>query len=145
MAAIQITEREEFNICIQRGFVPLLDPNFELNIDLRIDLQREIFGHSFTSRGDIVAANQRFYRFMWENKPQYCEECIKPLQTFSPVWISHILTRGAFPEMGHDPRNINILCHRHHDQWETGKRESMRIYSGNLKIIKMLKKQYQCE
>lgn len=143
MEPVIITMPEEYQMCLKRGFVPLLDTRFKIPIKTRIDIQRETFGHSYTSRGDVVQANQRFYHWIWEHKKHYCEECLKPLENYSPVFISHILTRGAFPEMGHDPRNINILCHKHHDQWETGKRETMRIYPGNLKIIKLLKKEYQ--
>lgn len=142
MEPVIITEAEEYNICIQRGYEPLLDVRFKIDIKLRIDIQREIFGNSFLSRGDVVQANQRFYQWMWERKKHYCEECLRPLPNYSSVWVSHILTRGAFPEIGHDPRNINILCHKHHEQWETGKRETMRIYPGNVKIIKLLKNEY---
>jgi len=142
---IEITESEEYNICVQRGYQPLLDANFNIQINLRIDIQREVFGNSFISRGDVVKGNSRFYSWIWENKNHYCEECLKPLPYYSAVYISHILTRGAFPELGHDPRNINILCHRHHDQWETGKRETMRIYPNNMRIINFLKKEYTYE
>lgn len=143
MDLVNISEIEEINICFDRGYNPLLDKRFKMDIALRIQVQRELFGHSFLSRGDIPKANERFYRWMWDCKPHYCEECLKPLNNYSSVWISHILTRGAFPEMAHDPRNVNILCHRHHEQWETGERKTMRIYPGNVKIINLLKTEYQ--
>lgn len=143
MENIVISSVEEYNYCIQRGYQPLLDSNFKLDIDFRINIQRQIFGNSFISKGDVVQANQRFYNWMWDHKPHYCEECLKPLPNYSSIYISHILTRGAFPEMAHDPRNINILCFDDHSKWETGKRETMRIYPGNKKIITLLKNEYQ--
>ena len=50
---------------------------------------------------------------------------------------------GFAPEMAHDPRNINILCFEMHNRWENGDRKNMRIYPGNVKVIELLKKEYQ--
>lgn len=138
-----ITDIEEYKLCVNRGHEPLLHKVLLLEINLRVQIQRQVFGHSLLSRGDIVQSNNRFYRWMWEHKPHYCEECLKPLPNYSATWISHILTRGAFPEIAHDPRNINILCGKHHDQWETGNRKQMRIYPGNIKTIELLNSEYQ--
>lgn len=80
---------------------------------------------------------------MWENKPHYCEECMRPLAEYSAVYVSHILTRGANPDMAHDPRNVNILCFRHHAEWENGEREKMRIWAKNQATIEELKKDYK--
>jgi hypothetical protein len=139
-----ITELDEYEYCIGRGFFPLLDvKNFNIEINLRVSIQKQFFGHTILGRGNIPQGNDRFYRYMWEKKPHYCEECMRPLEAYSSIWISHILTRGANPEIAHDTRNINILCHKHHDQWETGDRTTMRIYRGNLKTIELLKNDYQ--
>lgn len=120
--------------CVARGYEPLLDiRNFRLDIRLRVELQLELFGNCVLGRGDIPVANQRFFRWVWEHKPHRCEECLKPLRNYSAVYCSHILTRGAFPEMAHDARNINILCFEHHSCWENGDREKMRIYPGNVR------------
>lgn len=68
---------------------------------------------------------------------------MKPLREYSSVYVSHILTRGAHPDMAHDPRNINILCFNHHNQWENGDRRAMRIYEKNVETIELLKNEYQ--
>jgi hypothetical protein len=133
---------EEFNLIMNRGHNPLFISDFTIDINLRIDIQREFFGHSVLSKGNIPQANERFYRYMWENKPHYCEECLKPLQNYSSAFISHILSRGSSPEIAHDVRNINILCLPHHNQWENGKKEAMRIYPVNVKTINTLKTEY---
>ena len=52
------------------------------------------------------------------------------------------MTRGAPPEMAHDPRNVNILSFEMHNRWENGDRRNMRIYPANLLIIEQLKKEY---
>ena len=131
-----MTERCEYEYCVARGYEPLLDiRNFRLDIRLRVELQRELFGHCVLGRGDIPVANQ--------HKPHRCEECLKPLRNYSAVYSSHILTRGAFPEMAHDARNINILCFEHHSCWENGDKTKMRIYPGNVRIIELLKNEYR--
>lgn len=139
-----ITDRDEYQYCIQRGFQPLLDiRNFRLEIGLRIEIQREIFGHCITGRGDIPAANERFFRWVWEHKPHQCEETMRPLANYSAVYCSHILTRGSHPEIAHDPRNINILSFESHNRWENGDRQNMRIYPGNMRLIELMKTEYQ--
>lgn len=115
-----------------------------MDIRLRVEIQRELFGHCITGRGaNIMAANERFFRWVWEHKPHRCEECLKPLRNYSAVYCSHILTRGSFPEMAHDARNINILCFEHHSCWENGDRERMRIYPENMRLIELMKAEYQ--
>lgn len=140
MEPILLTERCEYEYCVARGYEPLLDiRNFRLDIRLRVELQRELFGHCVLGRGDISVANQRFFRWVWEHKPHRCEETLRPLHNFSATYCSHILTRGAYPEMAHDPRNINILCFEMHNRWENGDREKceyIRATSGLLNCLK---------
>lgn len=143
MEPILISERCEYDYCLKRGYEPLIDiRNFKMDIHLRVEIQRELFGHCVLGRGDIPVANQRFFRWIWDHKPHRCEETLKPLHGFSAIYCSHILTRGAYPEMAHDPRNINILCFEMHNKWENGDRKSMRIYPGNELIIKQLVQDY---
>ena len=137
-----IITREEYEMVVERGFQPLLDNRFEMDIILRIDIQKELFGHCVFGRGNIPAANERFYRWIWENKKHICEETMRPLHNYSAKFISHILTRGANPAMAHDPRNINILCLEMHNKWENGNREEMRIFAQNQKIIEKLRFEY---
>lgn len=50
---------------------------------------------------------------------------------------------GAYPEMAHDPRNINILTFEMHNRWENGDRKNMRIYPANVRLIELMKSEYQ--
>lgn len=145
MESYLLTDRDEYQYCINRGYNPLIDiRNFKMDIRLRVEIQRELFGHCVFGRGaNIMAANERFFRWVWDNKPHRCEECLKPLRNYSAVYCSHILTRGAFPEAAHDARNINILCFEHHNEWENGNRERMRIYPANMRLIELMKAEYQ--
>lgn len=96
MEPILLTERYEYEYCVARGYEPLLDiRNFRLDIRLRVELQRELFGHCVLGRGDIPVANQRFFRWVWEHKPHRCEETLRPLHNFSATYCSHILPRGG--------------------------------------------------
>lgn len=132
----KITTRAEYEACRAAG-IDVLGGRYDVPISLRVELQRELFG-----TGHTPAENEKFYRYCWEHKRQICEECMKPLRSYSAVFVSHILTRGAHPEMAHDPRNVNILCLRHHNQWENGNRKSMRIYAANQIQIAELREDY---
>lgn len=135
--AILIEDIECYKYAKSKGYEPLTDKRFEMPIKVRVDVQRYLFG-----TGHTPAENERFYRYCWELYPHICEECMRPLTQFSATYISHIRTRGAFPEAAHDVRNVNILCFKHHNQWETGNRKAMRIYPGNVQTIEQLTKEY---
>ena len=138
MSPIVIDTRECYDYAQSRGYEPLIDGRFAVEIHLRVEIQRELFG-----RGHTPAENERFYRWCWEHLPHRCEECLRPLPDYSAVFVSHILTRGANPAMAHDPRNVNILCLGHHNQWENGARDAMRINARNEIRIENLRKEYQ--
>lgn len=137
MYEIRIDNRELYDYARSRGFEPLIDRRFIVEHGLRVQLQRELFG-----RGHSPEENERFYRWAWGHKVQVCEECMRPLREYSAVNVSHILTRGAHPDMAHDPRNVNLLCLKHHNQWENGRKEAMRIYRSNMLTIEQLKREY---
>lgn len=130
-----ITTAAEYKSAVGRGENPLLGR--DMSHEVRLEVQQEKFG-----TGHTPAENERFYRWCWENKPHQCEECLRPLKGYSAVYVSHILTRGAYPQIAHDPRNTNILCERCHATWENGRREDMRIYESNLARIQYLRKEY---
>lgn len=138
MEKIKIEDWECYQYAKERGFDPLNDERFEMEIDTRIDIQHHLFG-----KGHSPEENERFYRYCWNIYPHVCQECMKPLHQYSAVYISHIKTRAGFPIMAHDVRNVNILCFQHHNQWENGDRKRMRIYRGNLRIIDQLINEYK--
>lgn len=137
MEPVAITTRAEYELCKAHGIEPLVDRRFAMAIRLRVEIQQEIFGTGHTPQ-----ENERFYRFCWEHYPHQCAETMRPLKQYSATYVSHILTRGAHPEMAHDPRNVNILCFEQHNRWENGDRRNMRIFAGNQIIIEQLKREY---
>lgn len=137
MEAIRIDNPEMYWYAVKQGFEPLLDKRFAMDISTRVAVQRKLFGEVNTPDG-----NERFYRWVWEHKQHVCEETMRPLHEYSAVYISHILTRGAHPELAHDPRNCNILCGQMHNKWEYGKRSEMRIFERNKRVIEQLRKEY---
>lgn len=137
MKQIWIDTREGYDLARARGYEPLVDRRFRLEIGLRVAIQQELFG-----KGHTPEENEKFYRWCWEHKPHICEETMRPLYHYSAVHISHILTRGAHPQMAFDPRNVNILCLEAHNKWENGKREEMRIFWQNLRVVGELKDDY---
>ena len=139
-----ITTRAEYDLAKAHGFEPLLgfepirgQQFFAMDIRLRVEIQRELFGTGHTPQ-----ENEKFYRWCWDHYPHICAETMRPLKQYSATYISHILTRGAHPEMAHDPRNVNILCFEMHNRWENGDRQNMRIFAGNQLIIEQLKREY---
>lgn len=140
---LQINTVAEYEYIKSRGFEPLTDIFlFILPIRLRVDIQRQLFGEFQLNTGDVVSANQRFYHWVWEHKPHFCEETTQPLYHYSAVHVSHIISRGARPDMAHDPRNVNILTFDAHSTWESSQRQRMRIYPYNKYIINLLKNEY---
>lgn len=137
MEPFVIDTRELYDYARKRGYEPLIDRRFAMEIHLRVSIQRELFG-----RGHTPEENERFYRWCWEHYPHICSETMRPLRQYSATYISHILTRGAHPEMAHDPRNVNILSFEMHNRWENGDRQNMRIYQMNQLTIKMLINEY---
>ncbi len=135
---IRIDSRAEYDYVKSRGYEPLIDRRFALAVPVRVSIQRELFG-----RGHSPEENEKFYRWCWEHYPHICQETMRPLHNYSAVYVSHILTRGAHPEMAHDPRNVNILSFEAHNRWENGNRQCMRIWAANQRIIEKLKKEYQ--
>jgi len=133
-----IKNYQDFQNAVKEGGEPLLDwRRFVIPIGLRIEIQQRLFG-----TGNTPDANERFYRYVWAHKPHICEEYMRPLDWYSAVYISHILSRGAHPEMAYDPRNTNILSFEAHQKWENGNRESMRIYEENQIVVDILLKDY---
>lgn len=126
------TTYDEYLLAKQYGIDSLLfNQNFKLDIKLRIEIQNDLFKSDFM-----------FYKYCWNNMPNICEESGIKLTKYSAVHISHILSRGAYPEMRYDPRNVNILTLENHHKWESEKKTDMYIYNKNIKRIKLLKNEY---
>lgn len=140
-----ISTYQQYEDFVALGFQPLVDwRKFEIEIRLRVELQRQLFGHRIlTKADDLVKANDRFYRWVFEHKQQVCEETGVPIYGYSAVHLSHIITRGSHPEMAHDPRNINILTLKAHNRWESGNNKGMKIFPLNQYIIRMLIDDYK--
>lgn len=68
-----------------------------------------------------------------------CEECGVLIVEPSGMNVSHILSKGAWPEYYHHALNHNILCVKHHYQWEFGDKKSMKIYPANQILIEQIK------
>lgn len=138
MERIKIEDWDCYQYAKKRGYEPLIDKRFIIDIDTRIDIQQRLFG-----KGHSPEENERFYRYCWSAYPHVCSECITPLRQYSAVYVSHIISRGAAPEAAHDLRNVNILCFDCHNKWEhKTTRTSMRIYPSNQRIIEELLEDY---
>jgi hypothetical protein len=137
---ISIKTREEYDSyrTIEKC-EPLLHLNFDIEVNLRKEIQNELWGKDSTN----VLHRRNFFLWIWERRPHVCEETGAFLgYTMQADMMSHILTRGAHIEMWNDPRNINLLTPDAHRHWETGKREKMKIWNKNKEVIAILKSDY---
>lgn len=134
-----MTTREDYDILLSKGIDCLYDPRFDLEIGLRIAIQKEKFGKNDDE------GNAKFYHYCLTHFPMVCENCGKPIRYPWATNVSHILTRGAHPSLAHDPRNINILCAECHSAWEhTTTRYKLRLWfvEKNERTIEELKREY---
>jgi hypothetical protein len=88
----------------------------------------------------VIKKDTEFYESIWNDRPHFCEECGTFLgSSWERIYFSHILTKGAYPELRWYKSNINLLCPKHHREWETGNKKGMSIYVKNRKTIQKLK------
>jgi len=62
---------------------------------------------------------------IWKERPHYSEISGEPLGSFNVAFFSHILSKGEYPEMRMDKRNIVLKTIKEHMEWETGNREKL--------------------
>jgi len=101
----------------------------------------------------VLEKDRETYLKVFNSKPHVCEECrlnnkITRLPdefededgNINAIWqYSHIMTKSAFPEYRNNPLNFNRLCLEHHQVWEFGDREKMKIFTLNQLTIQKLK------
>ena len=131
---IQVNTLEDYKSCLNYGLNnPLIDSlTYNVPIESRIEIQNQLF------KNDI-----QFYKYCWNYLPHFCQETGLKLRTYSASFVSHILSRGAFPEMRFDIRNVNILSLPQHHKWESELKVEMYIYKKNQATIMMLKNEYR--
>lgn len=95
-----------------------------------------------------IKEDEETYKKVWNSRPHTCEECGIWLGDdfqdeyghIAKFMFSHILTKAAYPEFRNNPKNFNLLCLRHHQEWEfSSSRHSMNIFEKNEKTIGLLK------
>lgn len=104
-------------------------------------------------RKETLNKDRETYFKVFNTKPHECEECrLNGVNTPLPdefedeegninfiTQYSHIMTKSAFPEYRHNYLNFNRLCLQHHQIWEFGNREEMKIFEPNQLIINKIK------
>lgn len=74
---------------------------------------------------------------IWASRPHVCFESGEPLGNKPEAFMfSHVLSKGAHPELRHDPNNIVLHSFESHQKWEFGKnRESMETFKKKREYI----------
>jgi len=89
-------------------------------------------------KGDI-----EWYKNMWSTRQNHqCEECGVRLLHFHPMFVSHILSKGAYPTLRQHPENWMLYCMACHQLWEFGNRKTMKTYPRAMEIAERLKREY---
>ena len=138
--AVEISKRGDYDALLKRGIDCLYDKRYHLEIGLRRDIQKEKFGKN-DDEGNFL-----FYRYCLHHFAHVCENCGKPIEHPWATNVSHILSRGAFAPLSHDPRNVSILCWQCHQTFE---HKTTRVtmnpwYLEKVeRTIEMLKKEYR--
>lgn len=94
-------------------------------------------------RAAVVKADRELYARVWAARPHVCDECDLNLGNFpNPTFFSHILTKAAHPALRHVDANIQLLCFKHHHQYEFGDRRAMKTAQ---KILDLIENLYELE
>jgi len=59
-----------------------------------------------------------FFKEIWRERSHYSEVSGEYLGVFSPVYFSHLLTKGSHPELRLDKENILLMTFEEHRLWE---------------------------
>lgn len=107
--------------------------------------------HKKTSlkRLETLKKDKETYFEVFQLKESVCEGCGRPLSNvfeqggqIIDIWqYSHILSKGSFPQLRHNPKNFNRLCFKCHQIWEFGGEEGRKVlscYDKNQEIISEL-------
>src|SRR5210317_1451800 len=86
--------------------------------------------------------DKEWYEECWNSSQKKCMECGLVIRHFHPMFISHIITKGSFPQLRNHPRNFMIYCMNCHQQWEFGNRKAMKTYDEAQRITEELKREY---
>ena len=80
-------------------------------------------------RSEIVRKEKKIFLEIWNERSHSCIECSRKISRPSAINFSHYLSKGAFPELRFEKKNIDILCSDCHFRFEFNDRKNMKIYS----------------
>lgn len=61
------------------------------------------------------------FQAIWKVRPHICSVCGKALpEPLKPHYFAHILSKGAYPGFRLLDRNIDLMCERDHNEYDSG-------------------------
>jgi len=81
-----------------------------------------------------------FFMEIWSERDHYSEISGEPLYEFSPVYFSHLVTKGSRPDLRHNKDNIVLMTFDEHREWEFGDRDKLRKDKKWNKVFKQFEK-----
>lgn len=97
----------------------------------------------------VIKKDEEVYEKVFNSSNHRCEECHTQLNTefrddegrvIMRARYSHILPKGAYPQLRHNEDNFNNLCPTCHHRYEFGDKENMKIFKKNEEIVCRLRK-----
>lgn len=73
----------------------------------------------------MTSEDLKLWKQIWKERPHRCEVTGVPL-TFNPSAFSHIITKGARPDLRLWPLNVVLMSFEVHHLWEHGSRAKLR-------------------
>ena len=95
----------------------------------------------------IAQEDNSFFRGIWDERPHVSEVSGEPLgDKFKAVFMSHVLSKGAFPRFRHYKPNIVLMSFDEHDAWgnshKQNSEEFKRKFANVLELKERLKREY---
>jgi len=102
--------------------------------------------HRSTKGQKVATEDVKFFHEIWNERNKHSEISGEFLgNDYNPVFMSHILTKGAYPKFRHLKENILLMTHNEHDSWEFRDRTTpmfKKKFKRALYIQDKLKKKY---
>lgn len=94
-------------------------------------------------RKKAATGEREVFLQIWNERPHRCQCCGAWLgDEPRPIFFSHLLSKGAYPSLRLEPRNIWLKCERCHTTWEFGSRSAPEFAEANNKADSLKQEYY---
>lgn len=84
-----------------------------------------------------ASGQAKVFKAIWDSRPHWCEVCWATIQQPRPENFSHLLPKGAYPELKLDERNIVLKCRDCHNLWHRHGASGLRYSFSWVRIVQL--------